>query len=102
MLTRMWFNPASAHKYLCAIEGRNMARLPKTGELFDNRFDIKNVCSADGGMGILYFVDDHDDEDDTPLVLKCCKVTDEPSIKRFRRETRILNEFRGNHKIAQL
>ncbi|WP_339731033.1 protein kinase [uncultured Gimesia sp.] len=75
---------------------------PQIGEIIDNRYKITEICSNEGGMGILFFVDDQDDSHDMRLVLKCCKKTDENSISRFKRETRLLDEFRDNNKVAQM
>ena len=37
-----------------------------------------------------------------PLVLKYCRETDDEQLRRFRREVRLLSEFRGNSRIVQI
>ena len=86
------------------VQEITMPNLPDVGDLIDGRYKVTDICSNDGGMGILYFVDDKNSKvkKTTKLVLKYCKAVDDPSIRRFRREIRLLNSFRGNGKVAQL
>ena len=37
-----------------------------------------------------------------PIVLKFCKSTDEEHLKRFRREVRLLGDFKGNPHVVQV
>lgn len=70
--------------------------------VIDNRYQVNSICSSSGGMGDILFVTDLLKEYDFQLVLKSCKVQDEESIKRFRREIRLLNEYQGNSKVVQI
>ncbi|WMS88920.1 protein kinase domain-containing protein [Pleionea litopenaei] len=73
----------------------------KTGDLIDSRFVVKGVCSDSGGMGQVLFVEDNNEEFQGMLALKYCREEDEEYIKRFKREVRLLEGFRGNSKVVE-
>ena len=75
-------------------------RFPKTGDTIDGRFKLTRLCSNDGGMGSIFFARDSDGEFDEPLILKYCKSEKASFLKRFKRETRLLNKLRSNSKVA--
>jgi serine/threonine protein kinase len=72
------------------------------GEVFDNKYRIDGFCSVDGGMGDFLFVTPLTGTAPFRLVLKYCKQASEESLKRFRREARIMATFRGNSKVVQI
>jgi len=72
------------------------------GHLLDGRFRIEGLCSTTGGMGVIYYVADITNSDNLELVAKVCKVKDPKLKKRFKREVRLLNEFSGNGRVAQV
>lgn len=73
----------------------------KLGEVIDQRFKTVGLCSAAGGMGTILFVEDLSNPE-SKLVLKYCKAQDEKLRKRFAREVRLLDGFRGNPLVAQI
>lgn len=70
------------------------------GDLVDERFVITGLCSSDGGMGEILFVTDSSDEFPGTLALKYCREDGEDYIKRFKREVRLMESFKGNSKVA--
>ncbi len=72
------------------------------GDVIDERFEVAGVCSDSGGMGTILHVKDQQSDGQEKLVLKYCKLIDSVARARFCREIRILDEFRGNHKVIQL
>lgn len=72
-------------------------------ELIDGEYTVAGVCSKAGGMGTLLFVTPRTRTFAVPkLVLKYCRESDPEHIRRFRRETRLLLDFTGNSKVAQI
>ena len=74
----------------------------KTGDIIDQRFLLKEICSSRGGMGEIFFVDDVTQHYNFRLVLKYCKKNDQENIRRFKREVSILKNFQGNDKVVQI
>ena len=74
----------------------------KIGDVVDSRFEITESCSTSGGMGNVVFVEDQHNLKSPQLVLKYCKALDVKLIRRFKREVALLNDFRGNSKVAQI
>ena len=74
----------------------------ETGEIIDEKYRVDGVCSQSGGMGEILFVTPVADIPPFRLVLKYCRETEDEQLKRFRREIRLLSEFRGNSKIVQI
>ncbi|MDZ7856856.1 serine/threonine-protein kinase [Sphaerotilus sp.] len=74
----------------------------RIGEVVAGRYRIDGLCSDSGGMGQILFVTDTSGRSREPLVLKYCRQIGEEITARFRREVRILSEYRGNPKVAQL
>lgn len=74
----------------------------KTGEIIDGLYIVRGVCSDTGGMGTLLFVNSITRTDDPPQVLKYCKQTSEEALKRFKREVRLMTEFKGNSHVVQV
>lgn len=72
------------------------------GDVINDKYEVEGICNDTGGMGTLLFVKDLLSEHEEKIVLKYCKETDEEYLLRFKREVRILNEYKGNSKIAQL
>jgi serine/threonine protein kinase len=72
------------------------------GDEIDNKYIVTGECSSSGGMGTIVFVDEIGKKSSEPLVLKYCKIVDEETKNRFRREIRFLNEFRDNPKVVQI
>lgn len=72
------------------------------GDIINGRYEVQGLCSDSGGMGRLLFVRDIKNADQGTIVLKYCLETNEEQINRFGREVRLLNEYKGNPKIAQL
>lgn len=71
-------------------------------DVIDTKFLVKGVCSDTGGMGSLLFVCRNDDTHGTVHVLKYCKQNNEEVLERFRREVRLLRQFRGNSRVIQV
>lgn len=74
----------------------------KIDSVIDNRFLVTGICSKDGGMGEILFVNDTRGILDTGIVLKYCRDEDEENIKRFRREVRLLESFSENPKVVKV
>lgn len=72
------------------------------GDIIDKRFEITGLCSDHGGMGLVYVVEDSSNEFKGALALKICREESEDHIKRFRRECRLLESFRGNSKVVSI
>ncbi len=66
------------------------------GDVIDERYLVDSTCSESGGMGELFFVRDNEALGSEVLVLKLCRELDEEYINRFRREVRLLKDFKGN------
>ena len=67
----------------------------------DGKYLVRGLCSDAGGMGTLFFV--------TPLdatlpvcVLKICKLDDPEMRARFKREVRVMQQFKGNSYVMQV
>lgn len=73
-----------------------------SGDLIDNRFTVKGICSDSGGMGGVLHVEDTTNIFGQPIVLKYCKVDDEEYVKRFKREVRLLSSFPNNSRVIQV
>jgi len=69
------------------------------GDIIDSRFQVDGVCSNQGGMGQILFVNDISGQIENKIVLKYCKSNDPDIIKRFQKEVKILDEFKGNSKV---
>ena len=69
-------------------------------DLIEERFLVKGVCSDNGGMGQILFVEDTTLEFPGTLALKYCREDNEENVKRFRREVRLLESFNGNSKVV--
>lgn len=68
----------------------------------DNRFKAIKKLTHQGGMGSVYLMSDLCNEG-RQCVLKFCDRTDnEESVKRFKREVRLLELFAGNSKVVQI
>jgi len=72
------------------------------GEIIDNKYRIDAVCSSTGGMGEILHVTQLVGAPAFPLVLKYCKDAAQEPLRRFRREVRLLNEFKSNSKVVQI
>ncbi|MDR7273138.1 hypothetical protein J2X20_005823 [Pelomonas saccharophila] len=72
------------------------------GQVVDDRFEVKGVCSAAGGMGAVLHVRDRQDPDGPRKVLKFCKDTSPEMLTRFRREVRLMYELRGNPHVMTI
>jgi eukaryotic-like serine/threonine-protein kinase len=73
-----------------------------TLDVIDGQYIVTGECSSSGGMGTIVFVDDINNDSGESLVLKYCKILDDETKNRFRREIRFLNEFRDNPKVVQI
>jgi serine/threonine protein kinase len=74
----------------------------KVGDVIDSRYKVEGVCSDGGGMGAVLFVRRINVASPKRRVLKYCKDTAEEAIKRFKREVRLMNDFKGNNKVVQV
>ena len=74
----------------------------KSGDIINKKYLVQGVCSDSGGMGTVLFVSRVGKTEEEQIVLKYCKMTDEESINRFRREVRLLKEFKGNTRVVQI
>jgi serine/threonine protein kinase len=73
------------------------------GDVIDEKYMVEGTCSSSGGMGVILFVKSSTKSCSAErVVLKYCRNTDEESLNRFRRETRMLLEFAGNSKVAEI
>ena len=70
------------------------------GTLIDGKYTVINILSTDGGMGGLLKVVRNDDA--TELALKYCLSHEAEDLDRFRREIRLMKEFKGNSKVIQV
>jgi serine/threonine protein kinase len=71
-------------------------------DIVDHKYLVEGICSTDGGMGVLLFVQALESPLECRLVLKYCRDEADEQLKRFRREVRLLSTFKGNSKVAQL
>ncbi|TOO00223.1 hypothetical protein CGH44_24180, partial [Vibrio parahaemolyticus] len=69
-------------------------------DVIDGRFQVKGLCSDEGGMGQILFVTDLHQQLSGDLVLKYCREEEEEYVKRFKREVRLLETFNGNSKVV--
>ena len=72
------------------------------GDVIDNRYLVEGLCNDSGGMGVLLFVEDTQGMHAGRIVLKYCRETEDEQVKRFRREVRLLSEYKGNARVVQL
>ncbi|WP_339218928.1 serine/threonine-protein kinase [Paenibacillus sp. FSL H8-0332] len=67
------------------------------GDLIDNRYEVLSIIGA-GGMGaVLKVLDNQNNEE---VALKYCKTSDEDSLKRFKREVRIMSDIDHYHVVS--
>jgi len=71
-----------------------------TNDLIDGKYLVLSVLNNEGGMGTLLRV--RDESSGEVVALKFCKLDDPESRARFRREARLMLEFKGNSKVVQL
>lgn len=74
----------------------------KPEDIIDKRYEVIGTCSSSGGMGEVLYVKDLTQQNSNTLVLKYCREEGEDYVKRFRREVRLLGEFRGNSKVLEI
>lgn len=79
-----------------------MEALYELDDLIDGRFKVIGFCSDTGGMGRVLNVTDTNGEIPGVLALKYCKEKGEEYTKRFRREVRLLESFKGNSKVVEI
>ena len=72
------------------------------GDLVDGRFFVTGICSEAGGMGKVLYVEDQLKEFSGTLVLKYCSELDSEHIKRFSREVRLMESFKGNSRVVDI
>ena len=72
-----------------------------TGDIIQERYRVESVHSTEGGMGSVVLVYDLR-TDSGPFALKYCKEKTDEHQRRFRRETRLMQEFIDNQKVVQL
>jgi eukaryotic-like serine/threonine-protein kinase len=65
------------------------------GTVIDGHYEVVGVCSNGGGMGTLFHIRDSR-APEIDKVLKACKLTDPEMLGRFRREVRVMQQFKGN------
>lgn len=70
------------------------------GDVIDNRFEVKGICSTEGGMGQILFVKDNSGEIKDKIVLKYCK--EKENAERFKKEIKIINSLKENPKVLSL
>lgn len=71
------------------------------GSVIDGKYTVIDILSSEGGMGALlkvHWTTDHTKE----YALKYCLAADTETRDRFRREIRLMQEFVGNSRIAQV
>jgi len=73
-----------------------------SGEIIDGKYRVDGLCSQSGGMGEILFVAALRNSPGFRLVLKYCRDGEDEQLRRFRREVRLLSEFRGNSKVVQI
>jgi len=74
----------------------------KTDDVVDRRYRVEGVCSEGGGMGALLFVRRVGMKAPKQRVLKYCKDTNDEALRRFKREVRLMQEFKGNNRVMQI
>lgn len=73
-----------------------------SGDIIDNKYRVTGLCSEQGGMGNIVFVDLVVGTAPYQLVLKYCKVSKPEVIQRFNREVRNMLGFAGNSRVMQI
>jgi len=71
-------------------------------DIVDGRYIVRGICSEAGGMGSLLFVGHISDPKSPVQVLKYCKQPSDEATKRFRREVRLMKQFKGNSRVMQI
>ena len=71
-------------------------------DIIDERYIVRGICSEVGGMGSLLFVNRKSKPTEPQLVLKYCKQAGEEVLARFRREVRLMKQFKGNSRVVQI
>lgn len=74
----------------------------EAGDVIDDRYVVRGICSEAGGMGSLLFVERIGSTRRSRRVLKFCKQTSEEALLRFKREVRLMKEFKGNSRVMQV
>lgn len=74
----------------------------KTDEIIDGKYLHKGICSVNGGMGTILFVEPLANDAPFKLVLKYCHNATTENLKRFKREVRLLASFKDNSKVVQV
>jgi serine/threonine protein kinase len=74
----------------------------EVGDTINGTYVVQSVCSDEGGMGQLLFVESLTEDHEFRIVLKYCRETAEEFRSRFRREVRVLAEFEGNSKVVDV
>lgn len=72
------------------------------GDLVDSRFKVIGLFSDSGGMGQVLSVKDSFKEFPEPLLLKYCREQEDEYIRRFKREVRLLESFKGNPLVVHV
>ena len=75
--------------------------MPDTEIVIDGKYATCGTCSNAGGMGVLLFVTTVGTND--PIrVLKLCKLSDPEMLARFKREVRLMQDFKGNGHVMSI
>jgi serine/threonine protein kinase len=72
------------------------------GSIINGRYRVEGLCSKSGGMGEILFVTSLNSKLGFEIVLKYCRDVNDESLRRFRREVRLLSTFKGNSKVVQI
>lgn len=70
--------------------------------VIDRKYLVRGLCSNASGMGTLLFVTEVGVKNPPTLVLKLCKLTDPEMLARFRREVRVMQQFKGNSYVMPI
>lgn len=74
----------------------------KNGDVIDNKYHVRNLCSNQGGFGTILHVESVLQKYPFPIVLKYCKISNPDARARFVREIRYLESFSGNSMVLQV
>lgn len=77
-----------------------MTTSPQEPTMFGS-WAVQGLCSDAGGMGTVLFVN-HLDRPNERCVLKHCKIDHPEVLTRFRREVRIMQDFRGSAQVVPI
>lgn len=73
-----------------------------SGDIIDGKYRVLSLCSDGGGMGAVLHVEAIENAPGFDIVLKYCRENSDEHVKRFRREVRMQESYKGNSRVLQI